>query len=197
MGPDELKAWRSARRKAFVDRRAAWTGVDRERADAALHANVFTCLGSVRPGSVLGFCWPFKGEFDCRPLVLEAIARGCRAALPVVVAPRTPLAFREWVPGAPMEADHHGIPVPASEAAALAPDVVLLPMNGFDAKGYRLGYGGGYFDATIEALRAGNPELTVMGVAFAQQKLANALPSEPHDQRLDGLVTENGAHFFD
>lgn len=190
MGPDELKAWRSARRKAFVDRRAAWTGVDRERADAALHANVFTCLGSVRPGSVLGFCWPFKGEFDCRPLVLEAIARGCRAALPVVVAPRTPLAFREWVPGAPMEADHHGIPVPASEAAALAPDVVLLPMNGFDAKGYRLGYGGGYFDRTLAAAPR---RPYVIGLCYEFGRLETLHP-QPHDIALDVVVTEAGVH---
>lgn len=190
MAPDELKAWRSARRKAFVERRSSWSGSDRANADAALRAHVADCLASVGSGDVIGFCWPYQGEFDCRPLVLEALERGCRAALPVVVAPRTPLAFREWVPGAPMEADHHGIPVPTPDAAALAPDVVLLPMNGFDARGYRLGYGGGYFDRTLAAA-ARRPY--VIGLCYEFGRLETLHP-QPHDIPLDVVVTEAGVH---
>ena len=111
-----------------------------------------------------------------------------RAALPVVIAEHEALRFREWTPETPLAADRYGIPTP-SAGDWLIPDLILLPLNGFDAAGYRLGYGGGYFDRTLAAL---SPRPLAVGVGFEINRVASIRP-QPHDQRLDWIVTENGA----
>lgn len=188
MTPDELKAWRAARRKAFVEWRLGLDRAEREGLEAALLAHVAPTLEALPVGAVIGFCWPYKGEPDCRALVERALARGGRAVLPVVVAPKSPLAFREWRPGMALAVDHHGIPVPAAGAEELAPDLVLLPMNGFDARGFRLGYGGGYFDRTLAALER---RPTVIGLCYERGRLDSIHP-QPHDIALDFVATEAG-----
>src|SRR6185369_1554619 len=113
---------------------------------------------------------------------------GARATLPVVVEPDEPLAFREWTPATRLVPDRYGIPTPA-DGAWLVPELILLPLNGFDAAGYRLGYGGGFFDRTLAAL---HPRPLAVGVGFEVNRLATIRP-ESHDQRLDWIVTEAGA----
>jgi 5,10-methenyltetrahydrofolate synthetase len=110
------------------------------------------------------------------------------AALPVVVDAGAPLAFRAWTRETPLVADRYGIPTPAS-GEFVTPDLILLPLNGFDGAGYRLGYGGGYFDRTLAALR---PRPLAVGVGFEINRLASIDP-QAHDQRLDWIVTEAGA----
>lgn len=134
--------------------------------------------------------WPMGDELDIRPLLQALAGQGGAVALPVVVAPRRPLVFRAWTPGAPLQAGAHGTRHPAADAAVLVPDLLLVPLLAFDDRGYRLGYGGGYYDRTIQALRA-ERSLTVLGVAYAAQRL-DAVPHDGNDQVMDGVVTELG-----
>src|SRR5919202_3542481 len=100
--------------------------------------------------AVIGFCWPYKGEFDARFAVRRWREQGACAALPEVVEKKGPLRFSKWWPGAPMRPGVYDIPVPDG-TEVLAPDVAIVPMNAFDERGYRLGYGGGFFDRTLAA----------------------------------------------
>jgi 5,10-methenyltetrahydrofolate synthetase len=143
------------------------------------------------PGQVIGFCWPVRNEADLRPL----LARWRRAepesalvtALPVVVDRHQALAFRPWQPGAAMVTDAYGIPTPA-EGDFVQPDVLLIPLNAFDGKGFRIGYGAGFFDRTLASLR---PRPLAIGVGFEIGRVADTLP-QPHDERLDWIATEAG-----
>lgn len=145
-------------------------------------------LAALAQPRVAAFCWPIKHEPDLRPLLATWRESGVRAALPVVVAENTPLRFREWTPESRLEADRYGIPTPAA-GDWLSPDLILLPLNGFDGAGYRLGYGGGYFDRTLAALA---PQPLAVGVGFELNRVASIRPAA-HDQRLDWIITEDGA----
>ena len=140
---------------------------------------------------VVGFCWPVKNEPDLRPALTQWMRSGGRAALPVVVAENTPLAFRAWTPETRLEADRYGIPSPV-EGDWLTPQALLLPVNGVDERGYRIGYGGGYFDRTLATL---SPRPLAIGVGFELARVADINP-EAHDMPLDALVTEAGVRFF-
>ncbi len=140
-----------------------------------------------RPTGTIAFCWPIRAEVDCRPLIARLLAAGWRAAMPTVVAVDAPMEFRTWWPGAPMATDPYGIPIPATAVSCL-PDVVLLPLVAFDAAGYRLGYGGGYFDRTLAACA---PRPLAIGVGFALCAVPDIHP-EAHDIPLDVIVTESG-----
>lgn len=138
--------------------------------------------------AVAAFCWPIRGEPDVRALLADWQAAGTRAALPVVVTEQAPLIFRQWQADSPLVADRYGIPTPA-EGATLQPDLLLIPLNAFDAAGFRLGYGGGYFDRTLAALQ---PRPLTVGVGFECNRLPSILP-QPHDLPLDWIITEAGA----
>jgi 5,10-methenyltetrahydrofolate synthetase len=97
------------------------------------------------PETIVSVYWPFRGEPDLSPWMATARAKGLQIALPVVIAKGQPLVFREWEPGARLERGVWNIPFPA-DGAAMVPTVVIAPMVGFDPAGYRLGYGGGFFD---------------------------------------------------
>lgn len=142
-------------------------------------------------GKVVGFCWPVQNEPDLRPLLLEWQSRGGRSALPVVTVPNAPLAFREWREATPLAPDRYGIPTP-TEGPWLVPQVLLLPVNGVDRLGYRLGYGGGFFDRTLASL---DPRPLAIGVGYELARVADIGP-EPHDESLDALVTEAGITRF-
>ncbi|SEH54226.1 5-formyltetrahydrofolate cyclo-ligase [Magnetospirillum fulvum] len=145
---------------------------------------------SVGTGSVIGGYWPLPGELDPRPLMEALAARGAALALPEVTAPDAPLAFRGWSPGDRLEPGPHGTAHPTPAAPRLIPTLLLVPLLAFDAKGFRLGFGGGYYDRTLDALRRGDGVVAV-GLAFAAQQ-SPALPSEPWDQPLDMILTEEG-----
>jgi 5-formyltetrahydrofolate cyclo-ligase len=114
---------------------------------------------------------------------------GYRVAAPVVTGKGQPLAFREWEPGCRTERGGFGVRLPA-DGEALEPDLLLVPLLAFDAQGFRLGYGGGFYDRTLEALRAVRP-VTAIGLAYAAQQLPH-VPHGPRDQRLDAVATEAG-----
>mgnify|MGYP000976139834 FL=1 len=182
---EDTTAWRRELRRAMVERRAALDDAGHAALSARIAGHALAALA--RP-AVAAFCWPIRHEPDVRAIVTAWAAVGARAALPVVVAEDAPLLFREWTPETPLTADRYGIPTPAA-GAWLTPDLILLPLNGFDGAGYRLGYGGGYFDRTLAALV---PRPLAVGVGFEINRIASIRPA-PHDQRLDWIVTENGA----
>ena len=185
-GPDPA-AFRSIVRRERIAARLALPRAEHARASALIEAGLESMLSSW-PAQVIAFCWPLRGEFDCRPLVERLLHRGWRAAQPVVIAPATPMVFRPWTPAAAMTTDHYGIPIPAG-SDTLAPDVVLLPLVAFDAMGYRIGYGGGYFDRTLATL---SPRPYAIGVGFELARMDSVFPAD-HDIRLDAIVTESGA----
>ena len=182
---EDNTAWRRALRRDMVARRAALSDAGHEALSARIVDHLLMALPLPR---VVAFCWPIKHEPDVRAAIPRWAAQGVSAALPVVVREGAPLAFRLWTPDTPLAADRYGIPTPTA-GEFVQPDMLLLPLNGFDADGYRLGYGGGYFDRTLAAL---SPRPLAVGVGFEINRLPTIRP-EAHDQRLDWLVTEAGA----
>lgn len=182
---EDSTAWRRALRRDMTARRAALADAVHAAASARIVGHLQAAFGVPR---VLAFCWPIKHEPDVRAIVEHWRRAGCRAALPVVLGEHAPLAFREWSVDTPLQADRYGIPTPTA-GEWLVPDMILLPLNGFDEAGYRLGYGGGYFDRTLAALA---PRPLAVGVGFEINRLPTIRP-EAHDQRLDWIVTERGA----
>ena len=163
-------------------RRAAWT--------RRIETHLAALLETLAP-ACLGFCWPHRGEPDLRAWVGRWLAAhpGRTATIPAVTEKATPMVFRLWAPGTPMTRDRHGIPIPA-HGSETRPEVLLVPVNAFDDKGYRLGYGGGYFDRTLEAL---TPAPVKVGVGFELARVATTHP-QPHDHPMDWIVTEAGIH---
>lgn len=143
-----------------------------------------------QPGSVVAGYWPFRSEIDPRPLLERLTRLGLKAALPVTPPKGSdePLTFRLWDPAHNLARGHFGVHEPSPEAETVEPDLVLVPMLAFDRRGHRLGYGAGHYDRTLERLRALKP-VTAIGLAFAAQEVER-LPADPHDQKLDGVVTE-------
>ena len=185
IGSEDNTAWRRALRREMVARRAALGDAEHLALSARIIAHALAALPRPR---VAAFCWPIKHEPDVRALLASWRALGVRGALPVVVAEDTPLRFREWTPDSQLAPDRYGIPTPTA-GDWLEPDLILLPLNGFDGAGYRLGYGGGYFDRTLAALA---PRPLAVGVGFEVNRVDSIRP-QAHDQRLDWIVTENGA----
>lgn len=145
--------------------------------------------------NTIAFYWPMPFEADPRALMAPLRARGKIRALPCVVASTAPLEFRAHGEHATLTRGVHGIFEPASTAPLVTPDVVLVPLLGFDGDFYRLGRGGGYYDRTIATLCAPQTSLAIsplaIGLGFACQEVAS-VPREVHDAPLDGIITERG-----
>jgi 5-formyltetrahydrofolate cyclo-ligase len=180
--PTEVKA--AARKVAFAVRKAAFARGQGQAAE--LLADWLAGQG----GRVLSGYMPMRTEVD--PLPAMAAHRG-PVGVPVIPGPAMPLRFREWTPGCALVPGDFGALIPA-EGAWLEPEVLIVPLLAFDARGYRLGYGGGFYDRTLEGLRARRPTLAV-GFAFAAQEVAE-VPIDATDQRLDAVVTEAGVREF-
>jgi len=174
----EVKA--AARKAAFVRRKAAFANGQ----DGA-GARLLTWLTPHR-GKVLAGYMPIRTEVDPLPVMAQMAAFG-PVGVPVIEGAGKPLKFRQWTPDCALVDGPFGAKIPES-GAWLEPEVLIVPLVAFDRNGGRLGYGGGFYDRTLEGLRAVRPTLAV-GFAFAAQE-ADALPLEPTDQPLDALVTE-------
>ncbi|MCC6917352.1 5-formyltetrahydrofolate cyclo-ligase [Nitrosomonas sp.] len=133
----------------------------------------------------IGFYWPHQGEYDPLPAMTFLRTRGATLALPEVVNKGEPLRFVEWWPEAPMKKDIYGIPSP-DNTREMVVDSIIIPLLGFDERGYRLGYGSGYFDRTLAAL---SPRPLTIGVAFEIFRLPTIHPQQ-HDIPMDYIVTE-------
>ena len=160
--------------------------------DALAHFREHIDLCAHRP---LSAYLPVRAEFDVTPILRHAHARGCQTCLPVVPGRGRPLLFRRWAPGDPLVEGRFGIAVPPEEADTLEPEILLVPMLAFDDDGYRLGYGGGFYDRTLASRRAQAPGILAVGVAFSGQRVER-VPRSTEDERLDWLVTEEGARRF-
>ena len=150
-------------------------------------------LAPQRPPIVSAFL-PIRDEPDTRPLLAALAEAGFATALPVTPPRGEPLRFRAWRSGEPLAAGRFGTAEPAAAAPEVDPDLVVVPLAAFDGRGFRLGYGAGYYDGALERLRRLKPVFAI-GVAFAAQEV-DTVPTEPHDQRLDALVTEHGLMTF-
>lgn len=139
--------------------------------------------------SLSGF-YPYQAEINVLPLLARLASEGWQTALPVVMAKGAPLTFRAWAPGEPTGRGIWDIHIPLETAPELQPDVLLVPMLAFDRRGYRLGYGGGFYDRTLAELRKLKP-VTAIGVAYAEQETAE-VPVSDYDEPLDWILTERG-----
>lgn len=183
-------AWRNALRRGMLARRAEISPAQHAAWSARIVEHLLATLAQGQ-GRVLGFCWPIRQEADILPALAPLQAAGWRTALAVVIAENAPLAFREWDETTPMAPDRYGIPTPTA-GAWLQADILLLPVNAFDTEGYRLGYGGGYFDRTLASL---DPKPRAIGIGFELNQVESIRP-QTHDQRLDSIVTETGKTDF-
>jgi 5-formyltetrahydrofolate cyclo-ligase len=160
-------------------------------ASAAVAVHGLSFLEATLPeGSIVSGFSAIGDEFDPDHLLDRLNGDGYQMALPVMQGKGLPLLFRAWQPGDQMAKAKWGIAEPLPDKAVLEPDVVLTPLLAFDAKGYRLGYGGGFYDRSLERLRAMKP-VVVVGVAYAEQEV-DAVPHSDYDQRLDWILTPSG-----
>ncbi|MBK5945749.1 5-formyltetrahydrofolate cyclo-ligase [Rhodobacter veldkampii DSM 11550] len=189
----DVARWRKAERTRLRAARLALSVAERKEIGEALAGYLRQVLqdrfgGAV--GMVFSAYWPIKGEPDLRPLMAELHKAGISVALPLVETRAAPLTFRRWTPETRMVRGDWNIPVPPPDAPVVRPDIVLAPLVGWTADGYRLGYGGGYFDRTLSAL---DPKPFVIGIGFQSAQLKTIYP-QPHDIPLDLILTETGLH---
>ena len=182
---EQIRLWRKQQRETLIQRRMAIAADERARWSTGITAGIARELASSMP-KLLGFYWPFRGEYDARGLVETLHAQGVSLALPVVVRMKAPLEFRAWHPGARLESGVWGIPVPADGEVVL-PDLLLVPLVGYDQRGFRLGYGGGFYDRTLAAMPR---RAATLGVGFTLGALETIHP-QAHDIPMDVIVTEH------
>ncbi|OYO32577.1 5-formyltetrahydrofolate cyclo-ligase [Janthinobacterium sp. PC23-8] len=170
-------------RKALLATRRALPDATRAQWDAAIAQRLLDCCANEHI-TALAVYWPLHGEPDLQAAYAALAARGVALALPVVLEKQAPLAFASWVPGEPMVKDGMGVAVPAQLRLLPPPPVLLVPCLGFNAERYRLGYGGGYYDRTLEHA----PRPRTVGVAYGC--LQAYFASGPYDIALDHIMTE-------
>lgn len=187
-------AWRRGERLRLIEGRLQVPVIERQQAGLEISERIERyCIeaGLLGTRAIISGYWPMRGEPDMRPLLGRLHEAGHLVVMPVVVQKNAPLAFRRWYPGAPMEKGFWNIPVPV-DPETHTPQVLLAPVVGFDANCYRLGYGGGYFDRTLDLLRSLQFRFHAIGVGYAATELASIHPL-PHDIALDAVVTEKGS----
>lgn len=172
-------------RRALIAKRSAIDPDLRAQWDKEI-GNKLLAWWRMNPVPVLGVYWPIRGEPDLCDAYASLAEQGVQLALPVVVKKDAPLAFARWAPGDAVAKDGYGVSVPANFAEVM-PSALLLPCVGFDERRYRLGYGGGYYDRTLER----NPRPRTVGIAYAC--LRTAFETGAHDVALDAVITEQDA----
>jgi 5-formyltetrahydrofolate cyclo-ligase len=175
-------------RRHALERRDLVSPHEAHEAAAGIRERGLALVGELSKDPIVSVYWPIRSEMNTRPLIEALCDHGYTVALPVMSAVREPLVFRKFLPGDDLVKGPFGLSEPAPDALQLEPTIVFAPLAAFDRKGFRMGYGGGIYDATLAALRAKHP-VTAVGLAFAVQE-ADAVPTEPHDQKLDFIITE-------
>lgn len=181
--PEDLARWRRTERERLLALRLALSAERRTEETVKIARDLDVLLPGGR-SEIVSVYWPIRAEPDLRPWMHDRAQRGARIALPVALAPGQPLIFREWRPGARLAHGLWRIPYPA-DGLEITPTVVLAPVVGFDRQGYRLGYGGGFFDRTLAGL---SPRPLVIGLGYACAAIDSIFP-QPHDIPMDGIVT--------
>lgn len=192
MDSQELADFKAELRKeAFAVREQAW----RADPDAGqgLKQHLIEAL-AMPPGIAVSGYWPLPGEIDVRPALRHYHREGHRVGLPVVTGKHQPLIFRAWDPEVELVQGSFRVMIPPPEAPGVTPSVLLVPLLAFDPEGYRLGYGGGFYDRTLAKLRA-EAHAVAVGVAYGAQEVP-VVPRGAYDQPLDFIVTERAVFKF-
>jgi 5-formyltetrahydrofolate cyclo-ligase len=186
LSPDSARARKSELREAALARRETLPAEARRSAAETIAARPLPV--PVPPGAVVAGFSAIRSEINPVPLLRRFADAGAGLALPAIMGRGRPLAFRRWRFGEELARGQWGIREPKPEASEVRPDIVIVPLAAFDRRGYRLGYGAGYYDLTLNALRAEKPVVAI-GLAFAAQEIAD-VPALSHDARLDLVLTE-------
>ena len=174
----------------------------RERRKSFAHVDIRAALAAQAPalgltrGTIVGGYHALPDEADPALLLDALVALGCHIAFPRIVAKDAALEFHRVPDGEVLRPGTFGVHEPAAHWPSVTPQLLLVPLLAFDAHGHRLGYGGGFYDRTLQAFRSGAaPPVRAIGIAYAGQQTAS-LPHEPHDMALDGILTEQGLKMF-
>ncbi|WP_378951850.1 5-formyltetrahydrofolate cyclo-ligase [Mesorhizobium sp. ANAO-SY3R2] len=182
----EVRRWRKAERARLIEGRLEISADARAAMAGLIAAGLDQIIGDMH-GKMVSLYWPFRGEPDLRSWLASVNARGGKTALPIAIELGRPLIFRAYAPGDKLERGVWNIPIPAAGPEVI-PDIVIAPLVGFEAQGYRLGYGGGFFDRTLAALPR---RALVIGVGYEVARIPTIYP-QPHDIPMDRIVTEAG-----
>lgn len=188
--PPETAAAKQMLREKMLALRATLTASERKEAANRIAGTGLDFLAPEADSVVSAFA-AIGEEIDPLPLLTRLHGSGLKIGLPVVVGRGQPLLFRNWSPGDPLVDAAFGLRVPRADAGEVTPDILLVPLLAFDAQGYRLGYGGGYYDRTLAALRS-QGSVVAIGLAYDIQEV-DAVPHADYDERLDWILTPSGA----
>ena len=180
----DVRAWRKAQRARLIELRREMPLDRHQQANEAIERELLKRLPP-RSHDIVACYWPFRREFNCVPYMREVLRGGGRVALPVVLGRGHPLEFRCWTEQAPMAHGVWNIPHPAG-GAPVFPSALVIPLVGFDDAGYRLGYGGRYYDNTIASFTT-RPFCVAVGFEFSRLR---TIHPQPHDQPMDVIITE-------
>ncbi|MEO5615179.1 MAG: 5-formyltetrahydrofolate cyclo-ligase [Cypionkella sp.] len=186
----DVARWRKAERTRLLAERAALSVAARQAAAQSIATHLDRLLAQRFPSLsdlIISAWWPIKAELDLRFWLAGLAAKGATAALPLIFTPKAPLAFRAWTPQTQMERGFWNIPTPAM-GPEITPHITLSPLVGWDNAGFRLGYGGGYFDRTLATL---TPSPIAIGIGLDAAHLPTIFP-QPHDIPMDYILTESG-----
>lgn len=180
-------------RRHSLERRDLVTHEEAHQAAQELTQNCLSCLNPLissypSTSAIISLCWPIRSEINTRPLIDMLSQQGRKISLPIMHKIKHPLVFRQFEPGDDLVKGPYGLSEPSEDKALVEPDIIFAPLAAFDRRGYRLGYGGGIYDATFTKLR-NKKKIIAIGLAYALQEI-DQVPIEPHDQRLDYLITE-------
>lgn len=183
---------KDALRQQMLAKRNAISSADRLEAaqSVALHYADHPYLA---PAKTFAGYYPFRNELDVLPIFNRMSQYGRTMALPAVTGDM--LVFKHWAPSTPLTTDRYGVKTPEVTSEEMVPELVLVPLLAFDAQGYRLGYGGGFYDRVMQKYRDNGQDTLFFGVAYTQQEV-DTVYAEPHDQPLDGILTDLGVSMF-
>ena len=191
MTDEKIEEAKAVLRTRAHAQRAAISHDARVDASKAVSSHFFNGI-VLDPGAIVAAYWPIRDEIDCQPIIVRLMDSGQPVCLPVVLGDGLPLELRLWEDGAALYPSGFGTLAPEENAPKVEPDVILMPLLGFDKHGTRLGYGGGYYDRTLSTMSK-RPKL--VGLAFTAQEYPE-IPREDHDVPLDAVVTEDGVRIF-
>ncbi|MCJ8519586.1 5-formyltetrahydrofolate cyclo-ligase [Pseudorhizobium tarimense] len=190
----EISALKAELRAGRLAARDAMSAVERIEKSLQLADHGLAAI-ELSPGTVVSGFLPIRSEVDLRPLMAGLRGRGARICVPVILD-KERIEFRELLPDTKLIDCGFGTSAPGLEARVLYPDIMLVPLAAFDRSGHRIGYGGGYYDRAIARLHDQGRDPRLIGIAFDRQEVAS-VPAEPHDIRLQAVLTESGLHSFD
>lgn len=184
----DWQGWRQLQRRPLIDLRETLPTAARHQAEQQIHKQLLALLQPM-PAGVISFYMPIHGELNCQPLIEDLLARDWQATLPKIIAKQQALQFRQWTPEAEMQPEIWQIPVPQN-TPELTPNVLLIPLVGFDQQLHRLGNGGGFYDRSLAAI---HPQPLAIGIGLESLRIADIQP-QAHDIAMDYVITEQATY---